>query len=272
MVSKVEERTGRRATLLLAAIMGALLLSSGAALAATITCQAGADCIGTKNADTLEGTASYDNMYGRGGGDTLKGFGAFDELYGQSGSDKLFGGPGDDDLIGGSGQDTLSGGGGLDLYYFGPGWGKDYINEGSTPAYGVAFDGGSYFHLGTNVTDSVTDGLTIRFVPGTGPEARTEDGANTVNWESNAISLAVGGAGGDDITGSSSGNLIIGAGGSDTIHGAGGDDEIDADDGSLGDTVHCGAGDDVVSYDVEPVTVVSDIIASDCEHLYPQNL
>jgi Ca2+-binding RTX toxin-like protein len=257
-------KLGKRILLLLFTVAGALLVSSGMALAAAITCQIGADCLGTKNADTLEGTAERDYIYARGGGDTLRGLGEFDELYGQSGADKVFGGPGNDSLIGGSGQDTLSGGGGIDLYYFGPAWGEDSINEGARLTYGVAFDGGSFFH-GTNVTESVTDGLTIRFVPGAGPEVKTGDGANTVNWESNVIRFAVGGAGDDEITGNNLGNVIVGRGGDDTIRGAGGDDEVDVADGSDGDVVDCGEDliggpdNDGVHYDL------GDVVSSNCE-------
>src|SRR5919202_1887566 len=123
---------GRRLALLLAFIMGALWLSSGIALAATITCQVGVDCLGTKKADTLNGTAAEDYIYGRGGGDILKGFGKPDQLYGQGGGDSLLGGPAADDLTGGSGNDTLSGGTGNDRYSFGGGWGKDTITDDAT--------------------------------------------------------------------------------------------------------------------------------------------
>lgn len=254
----------KRTLLACTAILAAIVFSSGVALAATITCQVGVDCLGTRNADTLEGTAGQDHIYGRGGGDTSKGLGGFDELYGQGGNDKLFGGSGDDHLIGGSGQDTLAGGVGSDLYYFGPGWGRDSINEGSTGAYGVAFDGGYYIH-GTSVSDPVTDGLTIRFVPGPDPEVENVGATNTVNWESNTIRLAVGGAGGDDITGNNLGNLIVGRGGNDTIRAAGGDDEIDVADASDGDVVDCGedliggADNDGVLYDL------GDQVSANCE-------
>jgi len=56
----------RRATLLLMAMAAALMLSSGVALAVTITCQATFDCLGTSDPDTLEGSAGNDYMYARG--------------------------------------------------------------------------------------------------------------------------------------------------------------------------------------------------------------
>ena len=83
----------KRTLQMLTAILEALMLSSGMALAATITCQAGVDCLGTSKADVLKGTAGKDLIYGRRGGDTLRGLGEFDELHGQPGKDRLFGGP-----------------------------------------------------------------------------------------------------------------------------------------------------------------------------------
>jgi hypothetical protein len=55
--------TGRRLALLLASIVGVLALSGGMALAATVTCQVGVYCLGTKDADTIGGTANKDAIY-----------------------------------------------------------------------------------------------------------------------------------------------------------------------------------------------------------------
>jgi Ca2+-binding RTX toxin-like protein len=122
---------------MLTAILAALMLSSGVALAATITCQAGVDCVGTRKADDLKGTAGKDHIYGRRGGDILRGLGEFDELHGQYGKDRLFGGPEKDFLIGGPGNDALGGGGGDDWYFFGDNWGKDTITDDANSANSI---------------------------------------------------------------------------------------------------------------------------------------
>jgi Ca2+-binding RTX toxin-like protein len=76
----------------------ALALSSGIALAATITCQVGVDCLGTKNADTLNGTAAEDYIYGRGGADTIFGGEGNDDIHVYDGytTDTVYCGPGED--------------------------------------------------------------------------------------------------------------------------------------------------------------------------------
>ena len=225
--------TGKRTILLLATLLAALTFSSGVALAATVTCQPGADCLGTRKADTLEGTASKDYMYGRGGSDTLKGFGEFDELYGQGGDDRLFGGPERDFLTGGSGRDTMSGGGGDDWHFFGKGWGRDSLIDDEASANELLFRAPSNSVF-------VTDDLVIDLRPGPGPEVRNASATNTVEWEGSVIHGVSSGAGDDHITGNSLGNHLGGYTGTDTIFGMAGNDEIVVLDGVPDDTVDCG--------------------------------
>jgi len=60
--------------LLLASVVLTVLVVSGVALAASITCRAGADsCIGTEKTDTFHGTDHNDRMIGLGGGDQFEG-------------------------------------------------------------------------------------------------------------------------------------------------------------------------------------------------------
>lgn len=225
---------GRRTILLLATIVAALTLSSGMALAATIACQAGVDCLGTKEADVLKVTAGKDRIYARGGGDTLRSFGEADESYGQGGNDRQFGGLGDDFMIGGVGHDALSGGGGLDGYYFGDGWGKDTLTDDATSENMIlmrAFGPGVPY---------VTDDLVVDLRSGDGPEVRNVGGTNTIDWEGNTINEIDGGAGDDHITGNALANELFGGPGEDELSGGGGDDELIAMDGSPDDTVDCG--------------------------------
>jgi Ca2+-binding RTX toxin-like protein len=163
----------KKIALLLTAIMGVLLLFSGMALAATITCEGRFDCLGTNNADTLEGTASKDLMHARAGADTLKGLGEMDYMYGQGGADRLLGGPALDDLIGGAGNDELRGGAGGDFYFFGDGWGKDTITDEATPKTQLSF-----FDPNAGLA---TANVVVDLVSGTGPEAKDESGTNTIN-------------------------------------------------------------------------------------------
>lgn len=237
---------------MLTSTMLALVLSSGVALALTRTCEANVDCLGTNDPDILRGLRDTDdsnNIYGRGGADILKGFGGADELYGQGGSDELFGGAGMDYLAGGPANDALSGGAdSFDYYHFGPGWGEDSIADSDTPANRVSF------YKGPSDFVYVTEDLTIDLVSGDGPEAETESGTSTVNWERNVIQHVFGGSGDDRITGNSLGNHIYGGSGADNISAGGGNDEIRVRDGSGDDVVDCGepffgSDDDTVFFD-----------------------
>ena len=61
-------QTMRRTALLLVAMVLALVVSSGVALAVTKSCVTGVDCFGTRKADTLNGTEGTDYMHGTGAG------------------------------------------------------------------------------------------------------------------------------------------------------------------------------------------------------------
>lgn len=113
----------RRLTLLLAAMGMVLLLSAGLAFAATFDCIANRACIGTDDADVLNGSSGVDpNMEGRQGDDELfANDGEFAGMEGDAfdpanndtstdGDDLLKGGPGWDYMAGFGGADTYSGG------------------------------------------------------------------------------------------------------------------------------------------------------------------
>jgi hypothetical protein len=233
-------KTMKRTGLLFAATLLALVVSSGVALAATVSCEAGVECFGTKQADTLNGSLSDDYMFGRGRSDTLKGFGGTDYLYGQRGADTLFGGSGAwDHLVGGPGNDTLSGEEGADIYYFGDGWGKDSIIDNTTTENRLAFVKGP----AQDEQVPLSDDLIIKLVPSAGPEVKNASGTSTIDWEgANVIEDVFTGGGGDQITGNFAPNYIYAnhGGGADTISAAGGNDEIHVDDGLGDDVVDCG--------------------------------
>jgi len=94
--------------MLLAAMLGALVLASAAALAVNKVCPSGTTqanpCSGTKNNDLLVGTNSPDY------------------IKGLAGNDKISGGAGDDTTNGASGNDT---------YSYADGWGTDTLIDAS---------------------------------------------------------------------------------------------------------------------------------------------
>lgn len=67
--------------------MAALVIASGVAWAATISCpnRAGDLCVGTDNKDTMIGRNRADEMRARGGADILKARVGNDTLFGQDG-------------------------------------------------------------------------------------------------------------------------------------------------------------------------------------------
>lgn len=97
----------RKTVLAVTAMVLALVLGSGIAVAAAVS--------GTQGNDTLRGTRQVDQIYGLNGNDTLYGFERPDELYGGAGNDNVYGHDGADDLYGGSGIDNLFGGTGADF-------------------------------------------------------------------------------------------------------------------------------------------------------------
>ena len=256
---KMMKRTG----VLFAATLLALIVFSGVALAATLTCQAQVECFGTKQADTLNGSEGIDYMFGKGRADTLNGFGGSNVLSGQGGRDKLFGGPGNDDLYGGPRNDELNGGEGLDGYYFGDGWGNETITD-SGPSESLLFV--EYANSGDL---PVSENLIIKLVPGDGPEVKNASGTSTINWEGNLFNNEVyPGSGDDQLTGTSLNNEIFAStyGGADTISTGAGNDYIEVRDGVGDDVVDCGEDDgqpdsDWVLFDS------GDQIAGNCEIL-----
>lgn len=105
-----------------------LVVGSGVALAATISCDGGV-CEGTDLPDNLSSTGAVrDIMYGFGDRDRLNAGGGDDVLYGNEGNDVLRGGHGGDDMYGGPGNDDFYGEAGAD--YFNGGTGKDRMSGG----------------------------------------------------------------------------------------------------------------------------------------------
>lgn len=121
----------KKSVLLLASVLLAVLLASGVALAADVSCpnRGYGKCVGTTGDDTMTGSDRYDKMYAYTGNDTLYGRGYSDFLQGDGGNDVLRGEAGNDTMYGDTrdpssvvrGSDRLQGGESDDTLYGGPG-------------------------------------------------------------------------------------------------------------------------------------------------------
>jgi Ca2+-binding RTX toxin-like protein len=186
------------------AVAGALAMS-GVALAATIDCpnRAGNLCVGTDQADTLNGRAVTDDMRGRGGRDSLRARG---------GPDLLTGGPADDSLQGADGGDR---------YIFGGAWGDDTLTD--------AAGGRDRLELSAVDTDVLVD---LRPYPaGLDAEEVWASGGTVDLSSSSLVEDATTGSGDDTLDGSDVGNALRAGGGADDLIGRGGDDPLDGGPG-----------------------------------------
>ena len=132
----------RNTMTLLASAAFALLVASGVAMAASISCPNAPDgfCYGTNAGDGMYGTDFVDKMYGFHGADLMYGYDSADRMYGgdeigwrdkirgQRGEDLVQGNRGDDALYAGNGDDTAYGGRGDDLIQ--GGYGNDVLSDG----------------------------------------------------------------------------------------------------------------------------------------------
>jgi len=84
-------------------------LTASVAFAATISCPNAPDnlCVGTNNADDMQGSEDNDVMRGFGGNDQMVGGLGNDTVHGSDGNDRLEGRIGDDFLSGGEGADLI---------------------------------------------------------------------------------------------------------------------------------------------------------------------
>jgi hypothetical protein len=167
----------RKSVLLVASVALALLLASGVALAANISCPTGGNglCMGTPEADTMTGTNAFDRMYGRDGADTMRGGGFEDSIRGEGGNDTIYGQGGRNRLYGDSfrhetivGNDYIIGGPAADTIYAGPGSDRVRGNPGGDTIYGEdgndrvwGGDGGDHFHANQTQPPALEDGYDI---------------------------------------------------------------------------------------------------------------
>ncbi len=76
-----------------------------------------------------DAVSTIENVIGGSGNDNLRGSGGDNRLEGGAGDDLLYGSGGNDILIGGAGDDTLIGSGHDDTFVFGPGFGRDTVDD-----------------------------------------------------------------------------------------------------------------------------------------------
>jgi serralysin len=164
----------------------------------------------------LGNTASLiENAVGGFGDDHATGNQVANWLEGRNGNDMLFGLAGDDTLQGGMGNDTLDGGEGIDT--------ADYSDATSA----IVVD------LGT-----------------AGAQNTLGSGFDTLA----SIESAIGGVGGDALTGNSAANRLEGRAGNDVLRGLGGNDTLRGGHGD--DTLDGGDGIDTADYADAPSRVV----------------
>jgi Ca2+-binding RTX toxin-like protein len=126
----------RQAMLVVVAMVGALVVGSGAALAADVLCAAN-PCLGTRGPDVIEGTDTAETIKAMAGKDIISARGQNDLVYGGEGNDLVDGWPGIDVIYGGPNGDgsaqgtdfnvlNLQGGEDSDFVY--GGGGNDFID------------------------------------------------------------------------------------------------------------------------------------------------
>jgi Ca2+-binding RTX toxin-like protein len=226
----------RRTILLLSTMMLALLLASGVALAANITCLGG-PCVGTEQNDRITGSMEDDVIQALGGRDHVTGRGGDDQVDGGGGGDEITGGEGGDMLLGGRGPDEIGGG---------PGTPDD------APT--------------TRFSCTLSDASTGIFVSTDGYQGLHGDDGNDLLAAGRDNDYLVGGAGRNDLSGNGGGDCLILSGDENgRVSGGDGDDLVGAFDFN-GDDIFCGAGNDTVRADAE------DRVAADCEDVFIPSL
>ena len=197
--------------------------------------------IGSDINDAILGDAGNDTIDGRAGNDKLSGSAGRDLLIGGAGNDRLRGQGGSfDTLIGGDGDDTLDGGAGIDV-----------IMESADVDFMLT--NSSLTGRGTDIVLSIE---TAHLIGGAGNNIIDISG-----FTASYPPTLDGGAGNDQLIGSSFMDLLRGQDGNDTLNGGGGndflqggagDDQLLGDEdsdglsgGSGNDTLFGGLGDDI---------------------------
>lgn len=256
----------RRTVLLLASTALAVLLVSGVALAATVTCIGGTECKGTGERDTLYGTQERDVMYGYKLEDRLYGYRGIDQMFGGEGSDTFYGGLGNDySEEDQRGYDTFYGEGGNDYFIdrLGPnrvlgGGGSDRLHSRGTLLGGPGHD----YLEGLKLRGGPTrDSLYLGSVDGRRIPGRVEAFGGPGNDTFRDSTITPGSPVAYD-------RIIKGGTGRDFVNLQSPDDDtIYLADGELDTVRSCGGGTDTVYFDTGLDEFKAD---SDCENRMPR--
>lgn len=183
-----------------------------------------------------------------------------DILLGGSGDDALTGDDGANSLLGGAGNDTLAGGAGNDILDGSAG--NDLFLEGSLANGSDTFIGGA----GKDTVDYSGRSGAVKITLNGLMADDGEVSSNEADFIKVDVENCKGGAGNDDITGSTVDNVIAGGLGDDTLRGDDGNDTFaEGSDSTGGDTFIGGAGFDTVDYGArtDPVFVTMGGAAAD---------
>ncbi|HXF32508.1 MAG TPA: calcium-binding protein [Solirubrobacterales bacterium] len=211
----------------------------------TIRGEGGNDTIcGGEGDDTIDGERGVDAIYGEGGDDTIEGERGSDNLDGGPGDDKVMGGRGSDEIEGGDGSDLVEGEQGNDEVDGGAG-DRDLVegNQGDDALEGGA--GNEDVIIGSTGNDKIDGGPgehDIADYAGTGGGVNIDLASQSVGGAENehmtGIEDAIGGSGGDTLSGSSESNRLDGGPGNDHLEASGGGDAAFGGPG----TDQCGGG------------------------------
>lgn len=171
----------RRTSMPMIMVAATLLLASGVALAATITCEGGGFCEDTDQGDFLSGDSEGDV-----GNDTIAGGAGADTILDGFGKNTLSGGDGNDDILG-NGQ--LSGGDG-----------NDYLGTPNSGSSSTASGGDGLDVISSREeSDILCGGKSVDLVKGgKGNDTSSGDESGDFVWPQEGTDKSSGG-GGDDV-------------------------------------------------------------------------
>jgi len=174
---------------------------------------------------SIESVLPTNLIMGTDGRDKLKGNNGPNVIDGLVGNDKLKGKKGDDILVGGAGDDKMDGDKGDDVFLIsGANSGVDEFEGGKgfdtiRGAIGDDVIGMDEFE-DDNSIELIDGGLGVNFIQGTADDDELDFSRTTLT----NIDLIDGGAGDDEIEGSTGADTILGGAGDDEIEGGAGDD------------------------------------------------
>jgi Ca2+-binding RTX toxin-like protein len=188
--------------------------------------------LGTRYADTLNGSNGANLLDGGMGNDKLYGNAGSDTLYGRNGNDLLDGGTDDDLLDGGAGDDTAYGG-----------LGDDNIVADSDSMGNDVFDGGGGIDMVRYYRAAMASGVTVDL----NITAAQNTGGGGVDTFRN-IEGVEGSDFADLLMGDANDNFFSAGAGNDSVYGGNGNDRIYAGFGDGGTTnyIDGGNGDDIL--------------------------